>query len=201
MNTKDQSKEGKKEAEATSWPTWEPAIDGYLEFLVHRLWDKIPTARTVQQMTDIMERQMEEPPASSPYRSSEWGPQGDTTSSYSRGITICLGFRLSYTNARNFAVVSSSAEYIIQHFIVATVCRTLEGTVRNMYATGKVTMAMQMVPNKWLIELAVGGHKVVAGSDGNVVWRHTPWLESHAAQGGVRPLRHALQARTYITKT
>ena len=96
-----------------------------------------------------------------------------------------------------------------------------------MYATGKVTMAMvdelssngsttiskvrvsqkgcfvmwQMVPNKWLIELAVGGHKVVAGSDGNVAWRHTPWLGSHAAQGGVRPLRRALQARTYITKT
>lgn len=93
-----------------------------------------------------------------------------------------------------------------------------------MYATGKVTMAMveelspngsttntisnigvpqkgcfvmwQMVPNKWLIELAVGGNKVVAGSDGNVAWRHTPWLGSHAAKGGVRPLRRALQART-----
>nr|GEU52830.1 putative reverse transcriptase domain-containing protein [Tanacetum cinerariifolium] len=35
MHTKDQSKEGQKEAKATSWPKWEPAIDGYLEFLVH----------------------------------------------------------------------------------------------------------------------------------------------------------------------
>lgn len=52
----------------------------------------------------------------------------------------------------------------------------------------------QMVPNKWLIELVVGGHKIVAGSDGNVAWRHTPWLGAHAAKGGVRPLRRALQA-------
>ncbi|GJU14900.1 DUF620 domain-containing protein [Tanacetum coccineum] len=95
--------------------------------------------------------------------------------------------------------VSSSAEYIIQHFMVATVCRTLEGTVRVPHKGCFVIW--QMVPNKWLIELAVGGHNVVAGSDGNVAWRHTPWLESHAAQGGVRSLRHALQARTYITKT
>lgn len=51
----------------------------------------------------------------------------------------------------------------------------------------------QMVPNKWLIELVVGGHKVVAGSDGNFAWRHTPWLGSHAAKGSVRPLRRALQ--------
>ncbi|KAL2225841.1 uncharacterized protein LOC105159643 isoform X2 [Sesamum indicum] len=115
--------------------------------------------------------------------------------------------------------VSSSAQYIIQHFSAATGCRKLEGVVKNMYATGKVAMGMvdelssaagatnisgvsqqkgcfviwQMVPNKWLIELVVGGHKVVAGSDGNVAWRHTPWLGAHAAKGGVRPLRRALQ--------
>ncbi|KDP21903.1 hypothetical protein JCGZ_03041 [Jatropha curcas] len=116
--------------------------------------------------------------------------------------------------------VSSSAQYIIQHFTAATGCRKLEGTVKNMFATGKVAMAMvdelggssglaagattgdtqkgcfvmwQMVPNKWLIELVVSGHKVVAGSDGNVAWRHTPWLAAHAAKGGIRPLRRALQ--------
>lgn len=114
---------------------------------------------------------------------------------------------------------SSSAQYIIQHFKAATGCRKLEGNVKNMYATGKVSMAMvdelssngsasgatngiptrgcfvmwQMVPNKWLIELVVGGHKVVAGSDGNVAWRRTPWLGSHTAKGGVRPLRRSLQ--------
>lgn len=83
-----------------------------------------------------------------------------------------------------------------------------------MYVTGKVAMGMvdeldstsssvtekgcfvmwQMVPDKWLLELAVGGHKIVAGSDGNVAWRHTPWLGAHAAKGGVRPLRRAFQA-------
>ncbi|XP_062167320.1 uncharacterized protein LOC133873605 [Alnus glutinosa] len=114
--------------------------------------------------------------------------------------------------------VSSSAQYIIQHFTAATGCRKLEGTVKNIFATGKVSMAMvddpgsggsaagatgesqkgcfvmwQMVPNKWLIELVVGGHKVVAGSDGKMAWRHTPWLGAHAARGGVRPLRRALQ--------
>lgn len=52
----------------------------------------------------------------------------------------------------------------------------------------------QMVPNKWLIELVLGGHKVAAGSDGNVAWRHTPWLGAHAAKGSIRPLRRALQA-------
>ncbi|KAL0452922.1 UNVERIFIED_CONTAM: hypothetical protein Slati_1270300 [Sesamum latifolium] len=120
----------------------------------------------------------------------------------------------------NISQVSSSAQYIIQHFTAATGCRKLEGVVKNMYATGKVAMCMvdelssaagatnisgvstqqkgcfviwQMVPNKWLIELVVGGHKVVAGSDGNVAWRHTPWLGAHAAKGGVRPLRRALQ--------
>ncbi|PRQ44390.1 hypothetical protein RchiOBHm_Chr3g0478731 [Rosa chinensis] len=114
--------------------------------------------------------------------------------------------------------VSSTAQYIIQHFTAATGCRKLEGRVKNIFATGKVNMAMvddpgpgssmsgattisekgcfvmwQMIPNKWLIELVLGGHKVAAGSDGNVAWRHTPWLAAHAAKGGVRPLRRALQ--------
>ena len=95
--------------------------------------------------------------------------------------------------------------------------------MKNVYATGKVRMAMvdelgsggssaavgttgvsqkgcfvmwQMVPDKWLIELVVGGHKVIAGSDGNVAWRHTPWIGAHTAKGGVRPLRRALQVTT-----
>nr|DAD30113.1 TPA_asm: hypothetical protein HUJ06_031581 [Nelumbo nucifera] len=120
--------------------------------------------------------------------------------------------------------VASSAQYIIQHFIAATGCRKIEGTVKSIYATGKVKMAMaeepgsssgsvtvttpaktsqkgcfvvwQMVPDKWLVELVVGGQKVVAGSDGEVAWRHTPWLGAHTAKGGVRPLRRALQAST-----
>ncbi|KAH1078815.1 hypothetical protein GLYMA_19G204600v4 [Glycine max] len=107
--------------------------------------------------------------------------------------------------------LSSSAQYIIQHFTAATGCRKLEGTVKNVFATGKVEMwavdevgntgvsergcfvIWQMLPDKWQIELAVAGHKVVAGSDGTVAWRHTPWLGAHAAKGGIRPLRRAVQ--------
>ncbi|KAK9128340.1 hypothetical protein Syun_017137 [Stephania yunnanensis] len=122
--------------------------------------------------------------------------------------------------------VSSTAQYIIQHFMAATGCKKLmtsneEGVVKNMYIAGQVKMVVaeelggrggssatsaarlvpyqgcffvwQMFPNKWLIELAVSGNKVVAGSDGNVSWRHTPWLGVHAAKGGIRPLRRALQ--------
>lgn len=57
----------------------------------------------------------------------------------------------------------------------------------------------QLVPNKWLVELAVSGHKIMAGSDGHVAWRRTPWVGAHAARGGVRPLRRALQASHYHT--
>ncbi|XP_047960611.1 uncharacterized protein LOC125205608 [Salvia hispanica] len=121
----------------------------------------------------------------------------------------CPLFPVSVDSHLPISQVSSSAQYIIHHFTAATGCRRLEGEVKNMYATGTVAMAMvddpagvpqkgcfviwQMVPDKWLIELSVAGHKVVAGSDGNLAWRHTPWLGAHAAKGGVRPLRRALQ--------
>ena len=51
----------------------------------------------------------------------------------------------------------------------------------------------QMNPDMWYVELALGGSKVHAGSNGKLVWRHTPWLGAHAAKGPVRPLRRALQ--------
>nr|XP_016473870.1 PREDICTED: uncharacterized protein LOC107795705 [Nicotiana tabacum] len=133
----------------------------------------------------------------------------------------CPLFPVSFLPKMPFTQDSSSAQYIIQHFTAATGCRKIEGAVmKNMYVSGKVAMAIvdelgstgspagssstglsqkgcfvlwQMVPNKWLIELVVGGQKVVAGSDGNVAWRHTPWLGTHAAKGGIRPLRRALQ--------
>ncbi|KAK8473648.1 hypothetical protein PHAVU_001G200500 [Phaseolus vulgaris] len=107
--------------------------------------------------------------------------------------------------------LSSSAQYIIQHFTAATGCRNLHATVRNIFATGKVEMWVvddvgntgvsergcfviwQMLPDKWQIELVVAAQKVVAGSDGTVAWRHTPWVGAHAAKGGVRPLRRAVQ--------
>lgn len=51
----------------------------------------------------------------------------------------------------------------------------------------------QMHPDMWYVELALGGSKVHAGCNGQLVWRHTPWLGAHAAKGPVRPLRRALQ--------
>jgi len=95
--------------------------------------------------------------------------------------------------------------------------------VKNVFATGKVTMVVvdelgsvgggggtngtsekgcfvmwQMVPDNWQIEMVVGGQKILAGSNGTIAWRHTPWLGVHAAKGGVRPLRRALQASSFV---
>ncbi|KAI3730862.1 hypothetical protein L1987_62041 [Smallanthus sonchifolius] len=47
------------------------------------LWDMFPISRTVQQMMDTME----EPPSHGGVRGGSWGPQGESTSSYSRGRT------------------------------------------------------------------------------------------------------------------
>ncbi|GAA0144097.1 lipase [Lithospermum erythrorhizon] len=134
----------------------------------------------------------------------------------------CPLFPVSLYSKQPIKEVSSSAEYIVKHFTAATSCRKLEGMVKNLYATGKVVMSMvdevsstgsmpvtgpsgggvsqkgcfviwQMMPTKWQIELVVGGQKIIAGSDGNVAWRHTPWLGCHAAKGGVRPLRRTFQ--------
>lgn len=56
----------------------------------------------------------------------------------------------------------------------------------------------EMTPGMWSLELAVGGSKVLAGSDGKIVWRHTPWLGTHAAKGPQRPLRRLIQVRFTI---
>ncbi|XP_057529580.1 uncharacterized protein LOC130808138 [Amaranthus tricolor] len=136
-------------------------------------------------------------------------------------VLACPLFPVSLQPNQSILQVSSSSQYIIEHFRAATGCKKLEKmAVKNIFVTGKVTMTMleepsisgssavlvaagethkgcfvmwEMLPNKWSIELVVGGHKVLAGSDGNVAWRYTPWLGSHPAKGGVRPLRRALQ--------
>lgn len=56
----------------------------------------------------------------------------------------------------------------------------------------------QMSPGMWSLELVVGGNKVLAGSDAKIVWRHTPWLGTHAAKGPQRPLRRIIQVRTSL---
>ncbi|KAF3448798.1 hypothetical protein FNV43_RR09511 [Rhamnella rubrinervis] len=116
---------------------------------------------------------------------------------------------------------SSIAHYIIQQYLAATGCLKQQKCSKNMYASGIVKMICcetevstgrnvkslgtrsgtengcfvlwQMVPGMWSLELVVGGNKVVAGSDGKTVWRHTPWLGTHAAKGPQRPLRRIIQ--------
>ncbi|KAK4771479.1 hypothetical protein SAY87_032011 [Trapa incisa] len=96
-----------------------------------------------------------------------------------------------------------------------------EQSIKNMYASGRVKMICceteissagktvkslgtrseeggcfvlwQMSPGMWSLELVVAGHKLIAGSDGKIVWRHTPWLGTHAAKGPQRPLRRIIQ--------
>ncbi|XP_040383868.1 uncharacterized protein LOC107305065 [Oryza brachyantha] len=118
--------------------------------------------------------------------------------------------------------VASSAQYILEQFRATTGCAKIEGAAKSMYAAGRVRMAMapepgagagggggwhegcfvvwQLVPDMWLVEMAVAGHAVAAGCDGRVAWRRTPWLGAHAARGGgARPLRRALQGLDPVT--
>lgn len=115
---------------------------------------------------------------------------------------------------------SSSAQYILQQYMAASGGLKLQSSIRNAYAMGKLRMVAaeyetakkvtknrgspvesggfvlwKMAPDMWYVELAVGGSKVHAGSNGRLVWRHTPWLGAHAAKGPVRPLRRSLQAQ------
>ncbi|KAM0062015.1 hypothetical protein Hdeb2414_s0004g00143071 [Helianthus debilis subsp. tardiflorus] len=117
-------------------------------------------------------------------------------------------------------IETSSAQYILQQYTAASGGQKLQNSIKNAYAMGKVKMVAseletasrvvkhkhvvgaadtggfvlwQMNPDMWYVELAVGGSKVQAGCNGNLVWRHTPWLGSRTAKGPVRPLRRALQ--------
>lgn len=107
--------------------------------------------------------------------------------------------------------VGSQSEYIVKQYEASTKCKKMEKGVRSMYVAGKVQMTMveeaaqkgcfviwQMSPDMWLLELVVAGVKIVAGSDGKLAWRHTPWLGAHAARGGPRPLRRFIQASPKI---
>ena len=117
---------------------------------------------------------------------------------------------------------TSTAHYILQQYTAASGGQKLQNSVKNAYAYGKVKMITseletptrtvrnrnptkpetggfvlwQMNPDMWYVELSVGSSKVRAGCNGKLVWRHTPWLGSHTANGPVRPLRRALQVKT-----
>ncbi|KAI4337028.1 hypothetical protein L6164_015489 [Bauhinia variegata] len=125
-----------------------------------------------------------------------------------------------HLSIKDIPIETSSAQYILQQYIAASGGQKLQNSINNAYAMGKVRMIAsefetankaiksrnssksaesggfvlwQMNPDMWYVELALGGSKVHAGCNGNLVWRHTPWLGAHAAKGPVRPLRRALQ--------
>lgn len=128
---------------------------------------------------------------------------------------------VSRLHIKDIPLETSTAYYIIQQYLAATGCSKHQGScAKNMYTSGMVKLVRceteistgknvrtmgsrsgengcfvlwQMSPGMWSLELAVGGHKVVAGSDGKIVWRHTPWLGTHAAKGPQRPLRRIIQ--------
>ncbi|KAL1822188.1 hypothetical protein ACET3Z_008966 [Daucus carota] len=125
-----------------------------------------------------------------------------------------------HLSIKDTPIESSSAQYILQQYIAASGGQRFHNCIHNAYATGKVRMLAfdsetagkavksrnssrttesggfvlwQMNPDMWYVEVALGGSKIHAGCNGKLVWRHTPWLGSHAAKGPVRPLRRALQ--------
>lgn len=127
---------------------------------------------------------------------------------------------LPHLSIKDTPIETSSAQYILQQYTAASGGKKVQESIKNAYAMGKVKMLAsefetatgvtknkngtrdaesggfvlwQMNPDMWYVELAVGGSKVLAGCNGKLVWRHTPWLGAHTAKGPVRPLRRALQ--------
>ncbi|GAB2222465.1 hypothetical protein Drorol1_Dr00013687 [Drosera rotundifolia] len=127
---------------------------------------------------------------------------------------------LPHLSVKDTPIETSSAHYILQQYLAASGGLKIQNSVHNAYAMGKLKMLAsdietpdkviknrssskcaesggfvlwQMNPDMWYVELAIGGSKVHAGSNGKLVWRHTPWLGAHAAKGPVRPLRRTLQ--------
>ncbi|CAH9144886.1 unnamed protein product [Cuscuta epithymum] len=127
---------------------------------------------------------------------------------------------LPHLSVKDTPLETSSAQYILQQYTAASGGMKLQNVIHNAYAMGKVKMMAsdietatkviksknssktaetggfvlwQMNPDMWYVELALGTSKVHAGCNGNLVWRHTPWLGAHAAKGPIRPLRRALQ--------
>ncbi|XP_071698696.1 uncharacterized protein [Rutidosis leptorrhynchoides] len=135
-------------------------------------------------------------------------------------VNANAGEPMPHLSIKNTPIESSSAQYILQQYMAASGGQKLQNSIKNAYAMGKVKMVAsafetagrvvknkydpkdvesggfvlwQMNPDKWYVELSVSGSKVQAGCNGEVVWRHTPWLGAHTAKGPVRPLRRALQ--------
>ncbi|XP_075504871.1 uncharacterized protein LOC142542236 [Primulina tabacum] len=135
-------------------------------------------------------------------------------------VHVSTGDPFPHLSIKDTPIETSSAQYILQQYTAASGGQKVQNSIKNAYAMGKLKMVAsefetatkvvknrnaaraaesggfvlwQMNPDKWYVELAVGGSKVHAGCNGKLVWRHTPWLGAHTAKGPVRPLRRALQ--------
>ncbi|KAJ3674327.1 hypothetical protein LUZ60_004943 [Juncus effusus] len=143
-------------------------------------------------------------------------------------VHVCASEPLPHLSVKDTPIETSSAQYILQQYIAASGGQTLLKSIKSTYTSGTTRMSAlefqtaggkvvrnrrssgkaaeagrfviwSMQPEMWYIELALGGSKVHAGSNGRIVWRHTPWLGAHAAKGPVRPLRRALQGLDPLT--
>uniref|UniRef100_A0A7N0SXJ1 Uncharacterized protein n=1 Tax=Kalanchoe fedtschenkoi TaxID=63787 RepID=A0A7N0SXJ1_KALFE len=135
-------------------------------------------------------------------------------------VHVSSGEPWPHLSIKDTPIEASSAQYILQQYTAASGGQKVQSSIHNAYAMGKLKMLAydietpnkviksktsskgaesggfvlwQMNPDMWYVELALGASKVHAGCNGNLVWRHTPWLGAHAAKGPVRPLRRALQ--------
>lgn len=129
-----------------------------------------------------------------------------------------------FLSIKGLPIETSSAKYIVQQYIAATGGLKLQSSIQNSYTMGRIRMLTsefetatrvikkpvrpaengwfvlwQMMPDKWHVELEIEDTAVQAGSNGKVLWRYTPWLGAHAANGPTRPLRRALQGVDPIT--
>ncbi|KAJ0982862.1 hypothetical protein J5N97_011117 [Dioscorea zingiberensis] len=113
----------------------------------------------------------------------------------------------THFSIKDSPIEASSARYIVHQYLAATGCLKPKKTeVKSRYIAGSLKMVYdesttesgcfvlwQMSPDMWLVDMVVGRCKVVAGSNGGVIWRHMPWLGPHAARGPPRPLRRIIQ--------
>ncbi|EFJ20919.1 hypothetical protein SELMODRAFT_108027 [Selaginella moellendorffii] len=118
-------------------------------------------------------------------------------------------------------IETSSAQYIVQQYIAATGGAKLHTSIHNSYASGRLKMVLtefdsiirpgrelcesgsfvlwQMFPDRWYVELSVGGTKVRAGCDAKTVWKQSPMAGSQSVRGPIRPLRRALHGLDHKT--
>ncbi|KAH7298857.1 hypothetical protein KP509_25G061800 [Ceratopteris richardii] len=174
--------------------------------------------RTSSSSRPISRTERFEPPVG-PYRRSDLRLLLGVLGAPLAPVAVAAMESIPQLSVKTIPMETSSAQYIIQQYVCATGAAKLTA-MRNSYTMGRVKMSVtefenssqvvriknssksvesgffvmwQMTPSMWNVEMAVAGSKVHAGSNGKLVWRHTPWLGSHASKGPVRPLRRALQ--------